>query len=60
MDTTPQSIPIDLEALLLERWTVVPSSIVVSRQAVVQAGRTRACESLCNPIWEPGPQAFRI
>jgi glycosyltransferase involved in cell wall biosynthesis len=47
-DCTPQSLPVDFDALLQERSTVSTSSAVVSRQALVQAGlfdeQFRRCE----------------
>jgi hypothetical protein len=47
-DSTPQSLPVDFDALLQERSTVNTSSAVVSRQALVQAGlfdeQLRRCE----------------
>jgi hypothetical protein len=47
-DTTPQSLPVNFDSLLLERATVGTSSTVVLRQALVQAGlfdeQLRRCE----------------
>jgi glycosyltransferase involved in cell wall biosynthesis len=47
-DSTPQSLPVDFDALLAERATVNTSSTVVARQALVEAGmfdeRFRRCE----------------
>jgi glycosyltransferase involved in cell wall biosynthesis len=37
-DTSPQSLPIDLDCLLHERSTVITSSVVVLRQALVNIG----------------------
>jgi glycosyltransferase involved in cell wall biosynthesis len=47
-DTLPQSLPIDLDCLLDERSTVLTSSVVVLRQALVNVGmfdeQLRRCE----------------
>ena len=47
-DNSPQSLPVDLDCLLHERSTVITSSAVVEREALVKAGlfdeRLRRCE----------------
>jgi glycosyltransferase involved in cell wall biosynthesis len=47
-DSSPQSLPVDLDALLHERSTVITSSTVVLRQALVEVGlfdeHLRRCE----------------
>lgn len=47
-DTSPQSLPIDLDCLLHERSTVITSSVVVLRQALLNVGmfdeQLRRCE----------------
>jgi glycosyltransferase involved in cell wall biosynthesis len=47
-DSSPQSLPVDLDCLLHERSTIITSSAVVSRDAVLRAGlfdeQLRRCE----------------